>query len=94
MSPSPSPSYSQLLDTGRLSLALAPTLTHLHSLIFSATASGEFPKDLCETTGSADASVTSCSLPANSKDGVLEISGLNWTATGKPMDRGPTLPWV
>ncbi|KAL1865947.1 hypothetical protein VTK73DRAFT_4953 [Phialemonium thermophilum] len=65
-----------------------------HALIFNATATGHFPKELCKTTTQSDASVMSCSLPAGSDGGVLGIEALDWTATSGPMTRGPVLPWI
>ncbi len=65
-------------------------LTLDHRIFFNATVDQQLTAGVC---GMVDGTKT-CRLPVGAAEVTLPISRLDWAATGKPMDRGPILPWI
>ncbi len=61
-----------------------------NSILFNATAVEQLPAEVCKTANGT----TTCDLPVDVSELAIPVSALTWTASGSPMDRGPTLPWL
>ena len=63
----------------------------IRSVYFTAAASKELPVEECVATSTGG---KSCRLPVGTGDVQMPVATLTWAGTGRPMDRGPTLPWI
>ncbi|KAK4150235.1 hypothetical protein C8A00DRAFT_18217 [Chaetomidium leptoderma] len=61
-----------------------------NAILFNATVEQQLPGEVCATVGERE----TCGLPVDVAELDMPISSLTWAASGKPMDRGPTLPWI
>lgn len=62
----------------------------MDSILFKATVEQQLPAEVCNREGRRE----TCVLPVDVAELEMPVAALTWESSTKPMDRGPTLPWI